>query len=107
MIWHGPLMIISQLVNFDQGLEPQEFLDAAVGLFALLLFALSISAYRKTRLRRLLIVSVAFALFAVDVVVRQLDAFVFAVGPQTDQVITTAIELVILLLFFLAVVAKR
>ena len=78
-----------------------------MGLFALLLFALSISAYRKTRLRRLLIVSVAFALFAVDVVVRQLDAFVFTVGLQTDQVITTVIELFILLLFFLAVVAKR
>jgi len=43
----------------------------------------------------------------VDVVVRQLDAFVFAIGLQTDQVITTVIELFILLLFFIAVVAKR
>ena len=48
MILHTPLLIISQLVNLDQGLEPEEFLDAAVGLFALLLFALLISAYRKT-----------------------------------------------------------
>ena len=48
MILHTPLLIISQLVNLDQGLEPEEFLDAAVGLFALLLFALSISAYRKS-----------------------------------------------------------
>ena len=62
--------------------------------------ALSISAYRKRAVRRLLIVSVAFALFAVDVAVRQLDAFVFTVGLQTDQVITTVIELFILLLFF-------
>jgi len=40
MIWHAPLLVISPLVNFDQGFETEEFLNAAVGLFALLLFAL-------------------------------------------------------------------
>jgi hypothetical protein len=107
MIADAPLLIISQLANFDQGVETQELLDAAVGLFALVLFALSISAYRKTRVRRLLIVSVAFALFAADVAIRQLDSLIFAVGYQTDQIITTLIEFLILLLFFLAVVVKR
>jgi len=107
MIWHAPLLAISPLVNFDQGFETEELLNAAVGLFALLLFALSVSAYRKTRLRRLLIVSAAFGLFAVDVAIRQLDVFVFTVGYQTDQVITTVVEFFILLLFFLAVVVKR
>jgi len=100
------LLFISQLVNFDQQFETQEFLDVAIGVFALLLLALSVSAYRKTRLRRLLIVSLAFLLFAVDVVIRQLDVLVFTLGFQTVQVISTAIEFVILLLFFLAVVTK-
>ena len=107
MIWHAPLLAVSPLVNFDQGFETEELLNVAVGLFALLLLALSISAYRKTRVRRLLIVSVAFALFAVEVAIRQLDSFVFTVGLQTDQIITTVMEFLILLLFFLAVVAKR
>ena len=107
MIWHAPLLVISPLVNFDQGVETEEFLSAAVGLFALLLLALSISAYRKTRVRRLLIASAAFGLFAFDVAIRQLDEFVFAVGLQTDQIITTVIEFFILLLFFIAVVVKR
>ena len=98
--------LVSPLVNFDQG-ESLEFLDAAVGLFALILFALSLSAYRRTRLRRLLIVSAAFALFAVEVAVSQIDSVIFAIGYQSDQIITTILELLILLLFFLAVVVKK
>lgn len=101
------VLMISPLANSDERIETQELLDVAVGVFALLLLGLSLSAYRKTRIRRLLIVSVAFGLFAVEVVVRQLDSFVFAVGYQTDQVITTALEFAILLLFFLAIVVKK
>jgi len=100
------VQFISPLVNLDQGLESEELLDAAVGVFALVLLALSLSAYRKTHLRRLLIVSAAFGLFAVDVVVRQLDAFVFAVGYETDLIVTTILEFLILLLFFIAIVVK-
>ena len=37
---------------------------------------------------------------------RQLDAFVFAVGYRTDQIITTVMELIVLLLFFLAIGMK-
>ncbi len=107
MIEQHLVQVISPLVNYDEGFESQELLDAAIGVFALLLFALSLSAYRKTRLRRLLVVSVAFGLFAVEVAVRQLDAIVFAVGYQTDLIITTVLEFFILLLFFIAVVMKK
>jgi hypothetical protein len=107
MIEQHIAQFISPLLNYDEGFESQEFLDAGVGVFALLLFALSLSAYRKTRLRRLLVVSVAFGLFAVEVVVRQLDAIVFAVGYQTDLIISTILEFFILLLFFIAVVMKK
>lgn len=106
MLPHILSLLTSELVNFDQQFETEELLDVAIGIFALVLLALSISAYRKTHLRRLLIVSIAFLLFAVDVVIRQLDVLVFTLGFQTDQVITTAVEFVILLLFFLAVVIR-
>lgn len=99
-------IIISALVDFDRGFETEEFLNFAIAAFAVVLLALSISAYRKTRLSRLLIVSAAFGLFAVEVAIRQLDVFVFAVGFQTEQVVITVMEFVILLLFFLAVVSK-
>jgi hypothetical protein len=39
-------------------------------IFALVLLALSLSAYRRTRLRRLVLVSLAFGLFAVEVGIR-------------------------------------
>ncbi len=72
----------------------------------MILLALSLSAYRKTRLRRLLAVSLAFGLFAVEVAMTQLDDFVFALGYQADQIIVAAMEFAILLLFFLAVVMR-
>ncbi len=99
-------LLISPLVDIDAGFETQEALDVAIAIFALALLALSLSAYRKTRLRRLLIVSVAFGLFAVEVGIGQLDDFVFAVGYQTDLLIVAAMEFIILLLFFLAIVVR-
>src|SRR5271156_2756470 len=97
--------IQSQLISpldIDDGFETQEVIDLAIAVFALVLLALSLSAYKKTRLKRLLIVSVAFGLFAVEVGIGQLDDFVFAVGYQTDLLIVAAMEFIILLLFFVA-----
>ena len=102
-----PLFITSLLASFDQAAESQELLDFAVGAFAILLLFLTISAYRKTRLRRLLIVSVAFALFAVEVAVRQLDVLAVSIGYQNVEVVTSLLDFLILLLFFLAVVVKK
>ena len=99
-------LFVSPLVDIDEGFETQEVLDFAIAIFALVLLALTLSAYRRTRLRRLLVVSAAFGLFAIEVGIRQLDAFVFAVGAQTDQLVVGGMEFVILLLFFLAVVVR-
>ncbi|MDA4133820.1 MAG: hypothetical protein OK454_11965 [Thaumarchaeota archaeon] len=98
--------LISPLVDIDAGFETQEALDITIAVFALILLALSLSAYRKTRMRRLLLVSGAFGLFAVEVLIRQLDDFVFNVGFQTEQIVVAAMEFVILLLFFLAIVVR-
>jgi hypothetical protein len=94
------------VLDLETGHEVQGVLDVAIAVFAVVLLALSLSAYRKTRLKRLLIVSVAFLLFAVEVGIGQLDDFVFAVGYQTDLVVVAAMEFVILLLFFLAIVVR-
>lgn len=94
------------LLGADQDLEATELLNVAIGAFALLLLALSLSAYRRTRLRRLLVVSAAFGLFAVEVLVNQLDVFVFTVGYSTDQIVSAVLDFCILLLFFFAVVRR-
>ncbi len=106
MIPHLLASVIGPLVDFDQQFETEELLNLAIALFALILMILSVSAYQKTGMRKLLWVSIAFALFAVEVAIKQLDVFVFAVGFQTEQVIVAVIDFFILLLFFLAVVSK-
>lgn len=80
-------------------------LNLAVGLFAVVLLALSLNAYRKTRLRRLLLVSAAFGSFAASVAVRHIEVFVLP-GIDADELLVTALELLTLLLFFLALALK-
>jgi len=91
-------------VSFDQDFETEEVLNFAIGAFSLVLLALSLSAYRRTHLNRLLLVSAAFGLFAVEVVVTQLDFFVVPLSENAEGVITALLDFVILLLFFFAVV---
>jgi hypothetical protein len=83
--------------------ETQELLNLFVAVFALVLFAISLTAYQRSSLRRLLFVSSAFGLFAVKVLIQQLAFFMF----QTEQIISTVLDFVILLLFFLALVVNR
>jgi asparagine N-glycosylation enzyme membrane subunit Stt3 len=80
-------------------------LNLAVAAIAIVLMALSLNAYRKTRLRRLVLVSGAFGFFALSVVVRNIEIFVLP-GVDADEVIVTLLELTMLLLFFLALVLK-
>ena len=78
-------------------------LNVAVAVFAVVLLALSLTAYRKTNLRRLLLVSAAFGFFAASVAVRNVEIFVLP-SLDADEVLVTALELVALLMFFLALV---
>ena len=98
--------LVFPLLEVDEGFETREVLEVAIAVFAIVLLALSLSAYRKTHLRRLLLVSVAFGLFAVEVLIGQLDDFVFNVGFRTEQIVVAVMEFAILLLFFLAIVVR-
>ena len=80
-------------------------LNLAVGVFAVILLALSLNAYRKTKLRRLLLVSAAFGFFALSVVVRNVEIFILP-GIDVDEVLVTLLVLAMLLLFFLALVLR-
>ena len=99
-------LAISPLTDFEEGFETQEVLDSAIAIFAMVLLALTLSAYRKTKLRRLILVSAAFGLFAVEVAIRQVDDFVLGLSDQTTMILVAGMEFVVLLLFFLAVVVR-
>jgi hypothetical protein len=82
-------------------------IQALTGIFALLLFALSILAYKRTRLKMIIYASGAFALFAIQLLLQALgESFDFLENPITS-IISSSLTLAILILFFLAIVRAR
>jgi peptidoglycan/LPS O-acetylase OafA/YrhL len=75
-------------------------------IFAAILIALSISAYRNTHLRKLLYAIIAFLLFGVFLFYEYLEHSIPLDNPFAD-IILPSMALSILVLFFLAIVNKR
>ena len=92
-------------------IDPYERLENGIALgiavFSLLLLALSITAFKKTRLKVTIYAIIIFALFAIQQLLDYLDnIFVELDIPITDVVISS-ITLAILVLFFLAIVRTK
>lgn len=79
----------------------------AIAAFSLLLLALSISAYKKTALKRILYASLAFGLFAIQMFFDYLEDAVEAFDTAYTDIIFFGITLAILVLFFMAIVRKK
>jgi hypothetical protein len=99
-------------LGFEQmEVEPYEpvtqAIKIAIAAFSLLLLALSISAYKKTALKRLLYATAAFGLFAIQMFVDYLEDAVEAFDTPYTDIIFFGITLAILVLFFMAIVRKR
>ena len=99
-------------IGFEQmEVEPYEpvtqAIKIAIAAFSLLLLALSISAYKKTALKRLLYATAAFGLFAIQMFVDYLEDAVEAFDTPYTDVIFFGITLAILVLFFMAIVRKK
>ena len=85
-----------------------EAVRVGVAALSLLLLALSLSAYRRTGLKGLLYAATSFGLFAVLMAFEFLEDIVG--GPFAapyNEIISSGITLVILLLFFLAIVKGK
>ncbi len=79
----------------------------AIAAFSILLLGLSISAYKKTALKRTLYAAVAFGLFAIQTFFDYLEDAVKAFDTPYSDIIFFGITLAILVLFFMAIVRKR
>lgn len=77
------------------------------GIFSLLLLALSISAYRKTGLKKVIYAAIAFALFGIQLLFESLEDTFEVLDTGYGSVITSSMTLAILVLFFLAIVQKN
>jgi hypothetical protein len=84
-----------------------ESLDFATGIFAAFLLIVSLFAYRRTKLTRLLFVSAAFGLYAFRSILPRLEIFLPSVEATTVTAILSSTGFVILALFFIAIVKKK
>ena len=78
----------------------------AASLFSAILTALSISAYRKTGLKKLQYAVAAFALFCGFLIYEILEQLFSLDNPFTDIIIPSSV-LAILIFFFMAVIKKN
>ena len=100
-----PATLVLQLVGPGEELGTAALLNLIVAGVAVVLLALSLTAYRKTRLRRLLLISTAFGLFGASVAVRNIEIIYFP-GLDADEILVAALELAALLSFFFGLVMK-
>jgi hypothetical protein len=83
-----------------------EVFDFSSGLFAALLCGLSLIAYKKIKLKRILFVSIAFGLFAIRTIVSEFDLFMPEVESSIIEMTLAIMTFVALSLFFIAIVGK-
>ncbi|TVP41794.1 hypothetical protein [Candidatus Nitrosocosmicus arcticus] len=94
------------LLELDIFESTETIILAITGIFSLLLLGLSISAYLKTRLNKILFAAAAFALFGIQLLIESLEENIEFLDMQFISIITSAMTLGILVLFFLAIVKK-
>ena len=94
-----------QAVGLGEEASTAAILNFVVAAFALVLLALSLTAYRRTKMRRLLLVSAAFGMFGAGVALRNVEILYFP-GFDTDEVLVALFELAALASFFFALVMK-
>ena len=101
-----------EFVGIEQDeVEPYEpitqAIKIAIAAFSLLLLGLSISAYKKTAVKKLLYAAVAFGLFAIQMFFDYLEDAVEAFDTAYSDIFFFGITLAILVLFFMAIVRKK
>ena len=98
------LSVISQIDSFE-GLE--NAIALGITVISLLLLALSVTAYRKTRLKVTIYAIIIFALFAIQQFIDYLDNIIVALDNPITDLAVSSLTLTILALFFLAIVRTK
>ena len=85
----------------------ESVIQAAIGIFSLLLLALSILAYRRTGLKKIIFAAIAFSLFAIQLILEALEETIGILEePPIGDILSASMTLAILVLFFVAIVRK-
>ena len=84
----------------------ENVLKIVIGIFSLLLLALSVSAYRKTGFKKIVYAIAAFALFGIQSLFDFLADNVSLFDTEYNDIILLTMTVAILVLFFVAVVKR-
>ncbi len=82
-------------------------IELAIVAFAVVLFALSITAYRNTKIKKILFAAAAFALFAVHVLIDSIEDYLVFLDGESVGILVKLMLFAILVLFFVAIVKKQ
>ena len=86
----------------------ESIIQAAIGIFSLLLLGLSIMAYKRTGLKKIIFAAIAFSLFAIQLILEALEETISILEePPIGDILSASMTLAILVLFFLAIVRKN
>lgn len=104
-------VLLTTLSGSFQQIEPFEDIETAImvvtGIFSLILLALSISAYRRTGLKKIVYAAAAFALFGIQLLYESLEETFEVLDTGYGDVIVSSMTLAILILFFLAIIQRK
>jgi hypothetical protein len=107
-IVYSGLFLQSEIFEEDEWYDSIEsVIQAAIGLFSLLLLVLSILAYTRTGLKKIIFAAIAFSLFAIQLILEALEESIGILEePPIGDILSASMTLAILVLFFLAIVRK-
>ena len=100
-------MIFSKLFLEIEPFAIDDGLEIGIGIFSIILFALSITAYRNTGIKKILFAAAAFGLFAIQLLVDSLEDYIEFFEEGITDILVALITLAILILFFVAIVKKK
>lgn len=95
------IFLETELFGIGDGLE------VGIGIVSLILFALAITAYKNTGIKKILFAAAAFALFTVQLLIDALEDSIGFLEEQVVDIFIPLITLAILILFFVAIIKKK
>jgi len=99
--------MLSEIFLQIESLDIADAIQFGIAGFSLVLFALSLSAYRNSGLKRILFASGAFALFAIQLFLDYIEEFFDFLEEDATDIVLSLVTLGILILFFLALVKRK
>lgn len=99
--------MISEVFLQTDSFEISTIVELAIIGLSLGLFALSLSAYRNSGMKRILFAAGAFALFAIQLFLDYIEEVFNLLDEDITDIILSLITLGILILFFLAIVKRK